>query len=61
MQAGQLALAYKVFRCWVSEFMAICPTSTPTPTPFCSSTIKLDKRVGGSAYPSVSRADGAEY
>jgi phage tail-like protein len=23
-EAGQLALAYKIFRCWVSEFQAVC-------------------------------------
>ena len=31
-EAGQLAIAYKVFRCWVSEFQA-SPISTRTPTP----------------------------
>jgi len=40
-QAGQLAIAYKVFRCWVSEYQAL-PTSTPMPMPSQSSTIKLE-------------------
>jgi phage tail-like protein len=40
-EAGQLAIAYKVYRCWVSEFQAH-PTSTPTRTRSPSSTIKLE-------------------
>ena len=39
-EAGQLAIAYKVFRCWVSSFSRR-PISTPTPMP-CDPDIKLE-------------------
>ena len=37
-EAGQLALAYKIYRCWPSPNTRPCPISTPTPTPSRSST-----------------------
>jgi hypothetical protein len=44
-EAGQLAIAYKVYRCWVSEFTP-CPNSTPAPTPSPSSPCPAKRRLG---------------
>jgi len=40
-EAGQLAIAYKIYRCWVSEFQAL-PDSTRTRTRSRSPRIKLE-------------------
>lgn len=40
-EAGQLAIAYKVFRCWVSEYQAM-PDLDADPKRRCNQTIKLE-------------------
>ena len=45
-EAGQLVIAYKVFRCWVSEFQALCPISTLMRTQWRSSTSSWRTRDG---------------
>ena len=41
-EAGQLALAYKVFRCWVSEYQALPDLdASGTPSPFRPSSSKM--------------------
>ncbi len=52
-EAGQLALAYRVFRCWVSEFQAL-PDLDANANAVAIQTIKLENEAGNATTPSPS-------
>ena len=54
-EAGQLVMAYKIYRCWVSEYQAL-PDWTPTATPSPSSTSSWKTKAGSAIRPSKSRS-----
>ena len=55
-EAGQLAIAYKVYPLLGVGVSRRCPTSTPTPTPSPSSTSSWRTRAGSATTTSPSRA-----
>ena len=57
-EAGQLAIAYHVYRCWVSEFQAL-PELDANANAVAIQTLKLENE-GWSARHQRHRADGAE-
>ena len=45
-EAGQLVMAYKIYRCWVSEASRPCPISMPMPMRLRSSTSNWKTKAG---------------
>ena len=59
-EAGQLVLAYRVYRCWVSEYKAL-PDLDANGSTVAIESIKLETRAGSATSRSRSRSNPPSY